>query len=289
MATKKRIQPVFNPGEYDYLNDKIPLLGWIWEFERRSEAYCRAFNELKKGEEPKEGDELFFISQDIDPSCNWTEVKKMQPSHICKSVPVKVFNLNWQYPMKEVKKSSSEIEKKYEHDAVVKKVFRDRGKKYHMGHHAAVKKVYKDNVVIFSHYREHGMHPLNELVKEMGKENVVMALVDLSAPNSAIFEALGSEFDKWRKSVSIKKKTSPTIAKNLNERKKLLKSSAVWAECLAIYDFIRSNQDSFVKGDIVSFRKVSQALMLSIPEKTVENRYKTAYRMIEGGEYKTLY
>ena len=46
---KKKIEIVFNPADYDYLDDpEMPLEGWVWEFERRSDSYRGAYSSYEK-------------------------------------------------------------------------------------------------------------------------------------------------------------------------------------------------------------------------------------------------
>ncbi len=45
---KEKEKVEFNPADYGYLNNNLPLEGWIWEFIRRNPEYRRLYSEIKK-------------------------------------------------------------------------------------------------------------------------------------------------------------------------------------------------------------------------------------------------
>ena len=47
MKKKKEIEIIFNPTDYAYMDEMI-LEGWLWEFERRSDAYKEAYSSYEK-------------------------------------------------------------------------------------------------------------------------------------------------------------------------------------------------------------------------------------------------
>jgi len=259
---KEKEKQKFNSADYEYLNEDIPLLGWAWEFERRSEAYRKAYREFSSLDlneqflEDPSVKELFFLEPfNWDPNKTWPEVSEgIKALHVNKSEPVRVFNLKW----KDVKINSEQA-----------KVKRRSGK----------------NSITFSYVRGYTGHPFAELYKEMGREDIVMALITLSRPNKKIIEDLERVIEKWRKLLKINVVQTPTVTKE--KENKILKDAPHWAECLLIYDFIISNYDSFLREKTLSFKKVQSELGW-ISEDTIGSRYKTAKEMIEGG-YKSLF
>jgi hypothetical protein len=212
---KKKKMCKFKPADYDYM-DNMPLMGWLWEFERRSPKYNSDYKKLQNGEQIKYEDSLIFIIQEIDPLKKWPEVSKnMKPFHVNKICPVKVFDL-----------------KKGE----------------------------------------------ERLHKETGNDNIVIALFDLSAPESIdnMLVTLKAELLKYRDKLQLPKiRSAKTAQKNKN---KLIGSAKIWKSYLIVFDL--------VKTEGMSYKKASD-ILANIDEqygtdRNIERHFKKAVALING-------
>jgi hypothetical protein len=227
---KKEKNIEFNPADYDYM-DSMPLEGWIWEFMRRSDEhkkYWSAYKEMKDKYNKNEisSEELsefrenhWFIKTDQsawiykyyfsekDPSEKWDNKKDSHKDSmyrcldgISKSYPIDVINLKWfLYP-----------------DGTLIAHGDDKTQMYPL--------VSRD--------------PMEKLSLNMGNENILMALIDISAPMSIekIFELIKPHLKEWRKLLKVHVTDAKTPKKNPN---KLLKKARIWKSYLIIYDLMK--------------------------------------------------
>ena len=125
--------------------------------------------------------------------------------------------------------------------------------------------------------------PNNLLKHQIDNQNVVMALIDISCPDSVdnILEKLKKELIKWRKLLKLPETRQPKMSKK-NENL-LIKNSKIWKSYLIVYDLVQSGASYGDVSDVLS-----QYDELYISEKVVENHYKSAVKMIDGGYKKFI-
>lgn len=246
---KKKIN--FDPTAYAYM-DTMPLLGWIWEFERRSEQYRNAYafrqNNPSKENSYKKG-LVYFRSQGWDPDLKWNEVNNnIKPASVLKYAPVKTANLKWKDNL--------------------------------IPHSPGEERILNGEISISYDYA--GEHPVTMVRDEFGRENVVMALIDISANQRDINEALESQIDLWRKKLKIKPQRAPkkkSQVKIKDDEEILRKNSTMWKAYFIVYDLIGEPKR-------LTFKKVSYILQEFgtnySSEKNISNYYKEAKKLING-------
>lgn len=237
----------FDPHDYDYLNEDIPLVGWCWEFSRRSQEhklYWKQYAALeRKRKENKISDlEVWEFEQEKgifrnvldtkDPDEKWDNryVNHKGPS---KSFPTSVINLKWRaswepesvHAVKYLGKSSYRGFK-----GPFCKVYINEAH-YALNPYAEPEVGYdsKEKKRIITYKQDYvSVHPIEEVVNNFGNENVVLALVDLSAPENidALLSTLKRDFLFWRKTLNLpKNRDAKTLTKNKNA---LIGKSKIW-------------------------------------------------------------
>ena len=246
---KKKKEIVFNPADYDYLDDpEMPLEGWVWEFERRSTAYRNAYTELiAKGKTSVTG-LIFFEACEFDPSKKWREVDHVT-AYLSKANPVKVVNLKWGHVI------PSDDSEPF--------IFKDAQFKAEAG---------KVTVT----YSSRNSHPFDTVRHQMGKETIVMALINLAANNKKIMPLVEDSLDKWRKALKILPKRTSKKSKGIS----------IWKSYLMTYDIVK-------KHNRVSYKTVGEKLYECFHEKSyksdrnIQNYFEGAKALVEG-EYKSI-
>jgi len=313
MKKKKEIEIIFNPTDYAYMDEMI-LEGWLWEFERRSDAYKEAYSSyekiffndhnialvaigkklyakkipIKKAEEEKKKAEeqcdkkwnkyvkenplvnelMFFESCFFDPSKNWSEVDQVSTG-LSRANPVKVINMKWGNKLPPPSKV-------YYVKINGKDFPFDTTKKPEPFTKADVK--VKGGKVILT-YDYNNRYPLDLLRKQIGKENILMALIDISASNKEkdILQTLDSLIDKWKKDLKIK------TAKSLRKQHETDRRKS-W---LMVYDLKTANKKlSYTDIGNKLYRHFENNHEFTLP-RNIGNYFKEAEKMIDGG-YKNL-
>lgn len=242
--------PEFNLSDYDYLSSKTPLIGWIWEFARRSkeyQEYWAKYHELKTQIMSPSGssdylkliefaDEhgpfnMYFLKHK-DPSEAWDNNNNSSFLWACglsKSTPVEIVNLKYG-PMP-----------------------------------------------------YYNADPIEMLLPHIGKENILMALIDISAPRTVdeLLSAIGKQISHWRKELNVKKVKAPK--KQKKNRNKLIGDANIWKGCLIVYDIKQKHKK-------ISYEDIANLFVSinSIEVKTIERYYNAANEMINGGYRKYL-
>jgi len=296
----------FNPADYDYMDSMASeVIGWLWEFERRSKAYKEAYSEyVLKGNfgylenNPSANRLLFLEDCQYDPSKKWSEVEQVRSVSPSKTNPLKVINLKWRVdfssPVKKLKKKPSDyLKEEYEKHNIkinfknddlpesseINSVFTDDGKQYPLEEYPKIQRqLINGKVILTCDFK----HPFSTFFWQLGKENVVMALIDISATQTKINESLEIELDKWRKALNIKPQKAPR--REFDEYEVLIKKANKWKSYLIVYDLIGEKKQ-------ISYKKITFKLQEFgknySNEKNIENYYKKAKKLING-DYKKL-
>jgi hypothetical protein len=121
-------------------------------------------------------------------------------------------------------------------------------------------------------------HPIEIVYKHQGRENVVMAMIDLSAPESidSILKSLKQELLFWKKILRLSNKRSAKTPKK--KRNNLVKTARIWKSYLIVYDLVASGESLKAVAEILSLIDDFYA-----DAKNVEIHYKNALALISGG------
>ncbi len=245
-SIKKKAE--LNLSDYDYL-DRISLLGWMWEFARRSKDfkdYYRNFEPIKaKGNyaqlmlfASENGPIGVFALDCKDPSEKWSDKDDITYNFACgltKCTPVIIFNLD----------------------------------EYDRGFNIQKKQQFINNIP----------YPLREVSRHLGDKNIVMALIDISSGQSIdeILQTIKPRLVSWRKEFKLpKKRSAKTPKKNKNE---LIKKAKIWKSYLIVYDLIKAGMLHKDASDKLSLHDEETYSS----EKTIERHYKAAEKLINGG------
>jgi hypothetical protein len=248
MKKKKEAEIIFNPADYAYMDD-MPLEGWVWEFERRSEDYKKAFVELNEcGKTSIEGLQ-FLETCNFDPSKRWCEVDQVKAG-LSRANPVQIVNLKWGHDI-----PSEDSEPFTYKDAQFKA---EAGK-------------------VTVTYSSRHSHPLDTLRHQMGKEFIVMALINLDANNKKIIPLVGDALDEWRKALKIKTKKLP--------RKQ--QDSPMWKSWLMVYDIKTANHKLKYPAIGRELEKYFENHYEYTLSRNIGNYFNEAEKMIDGG-YRNL-
>jgi hypothetical protein len=277
---KKKIE--FNPSDYDYM-DKLPLLGWVWEFARRSSTqqnywteYQQLHKEFSEGRMSyltlgdfieKNGPIGIYHLDSLNPSWKWDNQNNNSFTWACglsTVYPLEVVNLAFKEPLR-----------------------------IHNRVEAAFNPEKNEIVLSYQDEKTTDEHPLTIVQRNLMKENIMMALIDISAPMSVddMLKLLKPHLVQWRKAVGVHVRGAKTPKKNQHQ---LLQKARIWKSYLIVYDLVQQcllDNDEKVKG-ASCYKEVSNTLSKFeesySEEKTIENHYKAAEKMINGGYKKYL-
>ncbi len=281
---KKKIK--FNIDDYDYLDD-IPLVGWIWEFARRSEEYKTYWKNKSVSKQyfmPNLKARGGYYGINLDPKTKWGEMSEagidlFYFDHILsKSTPVNVSNLKW-WTDKEIAADCGDPDNRSQ------LIYTVKGKKMlGFAHEPVTTTRNEDTRKISYDISTPILHPIEKLVSQINKKNVVMALIDLSAAGTddMILKSIKSEMQFWRRILNIKKvRDAKTNKKNIN---KLTKTGKIWKSYLVVYDLIKINEMNFEEASAFLSEYDDQYSSTQ----TVERHYTAAEKLINGGFTKYL-
>jgi hypothetical protein len=282
---KKKKEIKFNPAGYKYMDD-MPLEGWIWEFLRRSTLYRNSYidflyfhkhqkslpyNEVKRYQEKLIKDMRYFQPFFLyDPRKKWVSANRHRIIHLndlSKFNPVLTINMG---------KDPNAIKRQG--------YFVTKQKRIHLG--AKTKEGYTiqpENYksLIFT------SDPSEIVNCFKSQSNIVMALIDISVPESIekLLSNLKRRLVEMRKALKLPKARAVKMAKQ--NKNLLLKNNKIWKSYLIVYDLVK-------KGG--SFEEVSNKLSIYDDKsknfyretKNIERHYKSAVRMINSGYKKYL-
>lgn len=249
MKRKKNNEIKFDPANYAYMdNPDMTLDGWLWEFERRSEAYKKAYKKLFDKSDFDCDGLLFLESCHFDPSKKWSEVDRVS-SYLSKAHPVEVINLKWGHAI-----PSNDSDP-----------FMFKDTRFEL----------KNGKVTITYSSRHS-HPLDTLRHEIGKESIAMALINLDANKADILRIVEDKLDEWKKALKI----APKRAAKITEGK------SIWKSYLMVYD-MKNENDKLLFREIGSKLYDCFHHARYENDRNVENYYKQAAALIDGG-YKTL-
>lgn len=317
MKKKKGTEIKFDPADYAYM-DKPDMTteGWLWEFERRSDIYKRTYsfywkrwedykivlaeiskrlrtkkismteseNRKKKAEEqyrdqwnkyvkenPRVNELLFFESCFFDPSKRWSEVDHVKAT-LSRANPVKIMNLKWgnKLPLSgkvyhvKIKGKDFCVDMTEEPEPLPKVGFKVEGAKGILT------------------YKLEPLHPLDLLHEQLGKEEIIMAIINIKANDSVIRSLLESDLDYWRKKLNISRTRE---AKKPKKKSTLLnRNASLWKDYLIVYDLYAECGDCKAVANILLVYDNDKVVY---SEKNIENYQKKAEELIDG-KYKTL-
>ena len=301
--------PFFDIDDYEYL-DNLPLIGWCWELGRRSSEYRNHWQTLRDLQSRADGygDAVDAISGATVNVYDFIEHKgPFKPFYLNLRAPTEKWNPKW---FDEVKHDSSlkGLVKTYNlllrHDpfelmqipssrkvnkGVAKKkykeVFRLAGANEEVTSSNEPLDDYSEmRILKYIHCFGCGEHPLDAVVQHQGKKNIIMALVDISAHDlESIIDRLRSELFLWRNTLELPKGKAPKKPKR--KENSLIGKTSIWKSYIIIFDLINSHGLKYTQvSDILA--KYDADTYGS--EKNVENHYKQAIELIEGGYKKFL-
>ena len=277
---KKKIE--FNLADYDYMDNTRPLVGWVWEFMRRSDEYKKFWETGPRSEGYKAfwGDEagnpdIFCVGDKRwvgkDPSEKWTneylELLDLSLHEVVsKSKPVDVTNMRWR------------LKGHYEF-----------GRTFDLDQYSSIK--------VSSDYDSEGIvthvtywmlhweksHPFEKLRQVADRPNVVMALIDISAPESIknFLSTIRTELLFWRKRLKLPKVKDAKVSKIKNNE--LIKKAKIWKSYLMVYDLLNNGIKPAEATDILSKYDDKYSEM-----NTVIRHNERAKALINGGYKKYL-
>lgn len=286
--TKEKKKIEFNIADYDYMDD-MPLIGWVWEFMRRSDEYIKFWEIGPRSDGYKVfwGDEAgnpdIFIVGDKrwmgkNPNEKWTSeyLEWLDPGlHevVSKSKPVDVTNMmfsamkdqyenDMSFKVTSVGKrnkilglseslpsegtiSASQFMELLSQGAIAPAVFKTSDRLRLIKHCSIEESSDIDSEGITRQLKYCIMHddksnPLEKLMNVNGKHNVVMALIDISAPENIdkILATVKKEILFWRKRLKLQKPRCAKVSKkNKNE---LIKNAKIWKSYLMVYDLLNN-------------------------------------------------
>lgn len=283
---KKNKDVVFNPSDYAYM-DNMPLEGWIWEFIRRNDDYYWYyfdFEELKNKNDKRGLVQLMDNNWDLanlpfqlkNPLDKWFEGEEIRFDELSKFNPVDAVNLKWGVSNIQVSEGGKTVSLKESARVVYLKP--------HADVFSLVRPEGEPKRLEFGQEYDIGNdHPFDLLLEQQGNENIIMALVDISAPESIdnILKELKSSLLKWRNALKLPKiKDAKTAKKNENL---LIGNAKIWKSYIIIYDLMSNG---------LSYKEVCNMLIdyddSYKEEKFIERHLKAAEKIINGGYKKYL-
>ena len=312
--SKEEIQ--FNPADYDYM-DNLPLAGWMWEIIRRSKDY-RVFYEkwektLKKPFDQRKSDNHRIMEEYLekyspifpkhpDDKREWPIL--LNDTNKTKLHPILTTNLGIGFgvdvehgePISSAHPPIRKLERNFEPGFYIVQeagshptdnVERDDKSTYIVEDYPPLgpetcttspdgKNIWFQNYPLIK-------HPVEMLYEYQGKPNMVMALIDISASDNIddLLKSLKQELLLWRKVMKLSNTRSAKTPKK--KANKLIKNARIWKSYLIVHDLMNSGK---------SYKKVSDLLSsyddFYADVKNVENHYKNALVLINGGYRKYL-
>ncbi len=281
---KKQKKIAFNLADYAYM-DEMPLRGWVWEFKRRSKEYRKFWQE--KGH---------FLRYQILPWANHNPKLKFceiygtiwdpRRQGVSKSYPVESVNLKWHSQQKPDTYTGKYLQKLPDRiDLETRKVIPATKTDLLSYAETFVTDAGRQTTLSYSRQDEGQdiFHPLARLRKNLGKENLVMVLVDLSAPiaTKQMTATITKEIAYWRRRLKLpKSRAAKTYKKNKNN---LVGNSQIWKSYLMIYDLIELNDLTYkAASDYLSQLDVFCVDHYGA-ERKVQQHYEAAKFLINGG------
>jgi hypothetical protein len=296
---KKEKKIAFKKSDYNYMTPDMPLIGWVWEFGRRSKEYQKYWFKGRRSAVPGMSDKISpfgHVYLNYDPSLKWSDLVEIYIRNITglsKPYPVEAINLKW-HSSEEPDPCTGETRRCKGSIDLATGTFYPREKPKGLLPYAKTDVInsYQKRTMKLSYERsafQDNYHPLQHLSRNLGKENVVMFLVDISAPGSInnLLQPIKNEIFFWQKCLKFPKtRAAKTSKKNEN---KLIKEAKIWKSYLMVFDLKEQNE--------LSFEEASTYLSEHFDTKNVEqygtarkvNRhYDAANAMINGGFRKLL-
>jgi hypothetical protein len=120
--------------------------------------------------------------------------------------------------------------------------------------------------------------PIDILYQHQAMKNIVMALIDISAPENIddILKSLKKQILFWKKTLKIQSKRSAKTPKKRSN--KLLENASIWKSYLIIYDLVCAGKSYNTISDVLSLLDNFYSDV-----KNIENHYKNALALINGG------
>jgi len=289
---KKEIE--FNPADYEYM-DSMPLFGWIYEIKRRSKEYRDHYSIYKKDgvlnyiAVPSEDEDILFEDDygAFDPNKKWSPILYAESErYLSGTEPVKFYNLKWANKIEVTHNPDGRAE---EESRITEEI---------MPHAKVIKRYQKKNNKLFLSCNSEQQdkfgkyifltdHPFDAISDHMGKENIVMVLVDIAAPMSIdkMLVPIKQNLVAWRKRLKLpgSERRSPKILHG-KTKNKLIGNAPIWKSYLIVYDLKEQEGLSFTE-----ICKVLEQFDKFYNEETnVKRHYYTAVKLINGGYKKYL-
>ncbi|MBF0542306.1 MAG: hypothetical protein HQK91_12755 [Nitrospirae bacterium] len=304
---KKDEVVAFNPADYAYM-DNMPFMGFIYEIIRRKDGAKQQFEIYWKDDEKpelkEEAFQFFYPIPMINPDLKWSELPEKQRNIIGKNIittdnsdeyPAKLITLNMGIAKDRYK------DKTYEYPPI-KSIISDACiETYEVyKYYPPIVRVYDDPQTI-----PNIDYPFDVLSSYYGKKNIVMALIDISAPYEfeELTKLLRKELNYWKEKADVKKRKSPRkadyeieygkkIAKDDNKKKssnpiKSDKQAAppLWKFYLIVYDLKKSN-NKYSYENIITVINEKYPDFVRSESKTIKKYYKEADKLINKNGYK---
>lgn len=328
---KKKENIQFDLSNYDYLSSSTPEEGWAWEFMRRSSEYRKAYDDWKTVRENtllKDAKRLdgyivqfrpFFGVPPVEP---WSDAVAQhikpwvgQPA-LNKANPVQVVNLKRGTGVVAVRHKPVEVEF-LKAEKKTETLIKDKESGISGGYESIDRVTYVINgphlterhspVVVHRHgpdgaeipelhYSDekfiHTDHPLDLVYKQQGKENVLMALIDISASGSAkdLTAKIEKEISLWRRRLSVARPRAAKKTKKKSRANILIGKAPILKSYLIVYDLVTGwpqvlSQDR-TKEEVSEILARVDDMYLSI--ENINYHFNSAKILVNGGFSKLL-
>jgi hypothetical protein len=279
--------------KYDYC-DSLPLIGWAWEFGRRSDEYrdywiahqtilknCRASHDYAPfmNYVAQNGPFGIHYLDSTDPSRRWNRAMEQAASFsagLCPASPVSTFNMAYKNRNDEEQTEAFIIEDDHnENEDLIDSASKgdeDFSNEALLDPHGELKEA---DMILGDD------HPLAVAMVHFRNPQVVMALFDISSPCSVdeLILPVRKALVNWKRELQFRKRKAKTTKKE----DELVGSQSVWKSYLIVYDL--KEQHGYEFADII---KCLSKIHDSYSDlNTTRSRYKQAYLLVNGG-YKNL-
>jgi len=268
----------FNPADYDYM-DSLPMEGWIWEFIRRSPKYKdlnkRWMRDVSKPEKEMDSSIIKEYMDNFFPFFPWSPEDRsfskeplLDRTIITKANPMRIVNLQGI--------GFNKIGKCGIPHPLIKKEKKGSSKVYYTVDYPPIEGDSLDDY----HYETD--HPLELLLRNQGKKNILMVLIDLATPRSVdeLLKKLRFQLLGGRKALKLSVTRSPKT--NQQKKNTLLKKAKIWKSYLMVYDLVNAGSYHDASDILSQYDEFYSEL------KNIENHYKGALAMINGGYKKFI-